>query len=513
MRDLRHHVSLNRLQSSSFGLRSLGWLLVLALTACSGVPAAQDPPIPTNTPLSIMLPLHLIQPPSPELMGELEQLTDTKLDLHWVPDEIYADKLSLAVASASFMKVTYVNFLEYQYMKNAIRLGMFWEIGPYLWDFPNLRKLSSHVFEESAVDDKIYGLYAERPESRQGIVIRKDWLDRLGLEPPETLEELYEVLHAFTYDDPDGNGVQDTFGLTDRNDLVYGAFKTLGSYFGTPNNWGLIQGKIVPEFETEPYMDTMRFMKRLYDEGLMNQDFSVTSKQNQRHMLVSGQAGIYVGSMADAQRLADSAQELNPDAEFTLVNRVRGPAGYRVWAMPGYGGMFLFSKNAIQTKEELLDILAFYDRSMDADVSNLMRYGFEGRHHTRVADKVSLTPETENLRINEVNAIHTLMIGERTNPNLLPIAQYRPLTELSESLIKDNTRFIVRDATLNLESPKDDEIGLELQSIITEATYNFILGNLDEAGFRGEVARWKQSGGAQIIEEYNTSYRRFRGSQ
>ncbi|MFS0724895.1 extracellular solute-binding protein [Paenibacillus sp. 1P07SE] len=513
MRKSKHRQLLNRLQNKLSPLRWLGWLLVLALAACSASPAPQETPASSQTPLSIMLPLHLIQPPSQELVGELERLTDTKLDLHWVPNEIYADKLSLAVTSASFMKATFVNSLEYQYMKNAIRLGMFWEIGPYLWDFPNLRKLSSHVFEESAVDDKIYGLYAERPESRQGIMIRQDWLDRLGLEPPGTLEELYEVLHAFTHDDPDGNNQDDTTGLTDRNDLIYGAFKTLGSYFGTPNNWGLIQGQIVPEFETEAYMATMNFMRRLYDEGLMNRDFSVTSKQNQRNMLVSGRAGVYVGSMADAQRLADSTQEINPDAEFTLVNRVRGPAGYRVWAMPGYGGMFLFSKSAVQTKEELLEILAFFDRSMDADVSNLMRYGFEGRHHTRQGGKVNLSAETESLRINEVNALHALMIGERTNPNLLPIAQYRPLTELSESLIKDNTRFIVRDATLNLESPKDDEIGLELAGIITDATYNYILGNLDEQGFENEIQRWKQSGGQQIVEEYNTSYRRFRGSQ
>ncbi|MBD2845525.1 extracellular solute-binding protein [Paenibacillus sp. IB182496] len=500
---------LNRLHPKSLPLL-LALLLAAALTGCSRQPAApEQPPLE----LSIMLPLHLIQPPSDELVAELEKMTGTDLDLRWVPDEIYSDKLSLAVASGSYMKATYVNFNEYQYMKNAIRLGHFWEIGPYLWDYPNLRKLSSLVFEESAVDDQIYGLYAERPASRQGIILRQDWLDRLGLEPPGTLEELYEVLRAFTEDDPDGNGQDDTFGLADRNDLIYGAFKTLGSYFGTPNNWGLIGGQIVPEFETDAYMETMKFMKRLYDEGLINRDFAVTSKQNQRTRFVTGAAGVYIGSMADAQRLADSAVALDPQAAFTLVNRIQGPAGLRVWAMPGYGGMFLFSKSAVQTKEELHQILAFFDRSMDADVSNMMRYGFEGRHHERADGEVVLPPEQEQLRVDEVNAMHTLMIGELSNPNLLPIAELRPLAELAETLIKDNTRFVVRDATANLESARDDESGLELQGIITDATYNFMLGYLDEQGFRREVQRWKDSGGARIIEEYNASYQQFRGSQ
>ena len=49
---------------------------------------------------------------------------------------------------------------------------------------------------------------------RKGIFIRKDWLETVGMEMPTTWEDLYNVAHAFTYDDPDGNGVKDTYGLT-----------------------------------------------------------------------------------------------------------------------------------------------------------------------------------------------------------------------------------------------------------------------------------------------------------
>ena len=65
------------------------------------------------------------------------------------------------------------------------------------------------------VDGRLYGL--PKMSSSYGSVslmfIRKDWLDRLGLEVPTTMEELKEVAHAFTYDDPDGNGENDTYGL------------------------------------------------------------------------------------------------------------------------------------------------------------------------------------------------------------------------------------------------------------------------------------------------------------
>ena len=59
-----------------------------------------------------------------------------------------------------------------------------------------------------------YGLPEPPPiPRREGLVIRKDWLDKLSLDVPSTPEELLEVALAFTEQDPDGNGQDDTYGL------------------------------------------------------------------------------------------------------------------------------------------------------------------------------------------------------------------------------------------------------------------------------------------------------------
>ena len=63
-------------------------------------------------------------------------------------------------------------------------------------------------------DGHQYGLPEPPPlPKREGLVIRKDWLDKLGLEVPTTPEELLAVAKAFTEQDPDGNGKNDTYGL------------------------------------------------------------------------------------------------------------------------------------------------------------------------------------------------------------------------------------------------------------------------------------------------------------
>jgi multiple sugar transport system substrate-binding protein len=45
------------------------------------------------------------------------------------------------------------------------------------------------------------------------LLIRKDWLDKLGLQPPKTWDDLAKVAQAFTTQDPDGDGKHDTYGL------------------------------------------------------------------------------------------------------------------------------------------------------------------------------------------------------------------------------------------------------------------------------------------------------------
>ena len=70
--------------------------------------------------------------------------------------------------------------------------------------------------------------------------IRQDWLDNLGLKMPTTIEELKEVARAFTEDDPDGNGQNDTYGLA--VDGVEVLTKSIGTLEGFFECFGLYPG-------------------------------------------------------------------------------------------------------------------------------------------------------------------------------------------------------------------------------------------------------------------------------
>src|SRR5690606_10612517 len=215
---------LTKLQRKSISLAIIIFSGAVMTAACDSV--AQQSNQRTSAPeITIMAPLHFPNHPHSDLIAEIERLSNTRLNIEWVPDGIYTDKVNTALTTNSLKTATFVKYTDYIMVKNAIRSGAFWEIGPYLDQYPNLKHLDKGILQQASVDGKIYGLYTERPSSRQGIIIRKDWLDTLGLAEPQTIDDLYEVLRQFTQKDPDRNGMNDTFGLTDRNDLIFGAFK------------------------------------------------------------------------------------------------------------------------------------------------------------------------------------------------------------------------------------------------------------------------------------------------
>ena len=115
-------------------------------------------------------------------------------------------------------------------------------------------KMYDDVAKKAASFDGIcYGLAQSGSIDRnEGILIRKDWLDKLGLQIPVTLEDYYNVMKAFTNEDPDGDGLNNTYGYGAFIDIrvvedglgcrfapFFGAFGVEGTFNSTKANAGL----------------------------------------------------------------------------------------------------------------------------------------------------------------------------------------------------------------------------------------------------------------------------------
>ena len=114
---------------------------------------------------------------------------------------------------------------EYQpeYVQEWSSKGLILELGDLIDEYaPNYRELTSESVQAWGLyNGGEYAIVDQRSETavlNRMMYIRQDWLDNLGLEIPTTFDELLEVIRAFTEDDPDGNGENDTYYANKRRE-------------------------------------------------------------------------------------------------------------------------------------------------------------------------------------------------------------------------------------------------------------------------------------------------------
>ncbi|MGN1059528.1 MAG: extracellular solute-binding protein, partial [Clostridia bacterium] len=106
--------------------------------------------------------------------------------------------------------------------------------------------------------------------------IYKPWMDKLGLSIPTTTDEFYNVLKAFKEKDPNGNGQADEVPLAARNNRggQIGLDMFLMNCFTDWGKYGLVNdnGKATFCAITEEAKEGIRYMRKLYQEGLIHPD-------------------------------------------------------------------------------------------------------------------------------------------------------------------------------------------------------------------------------------------------
>lgn len=174
--------------------------------------------------------------------------------------------------------------------------------------------------------------------SSSGFQIRKDWLDKLKLEVPKTIDDWYKVLTAFYQNDPNGNGTQDEIPYTGQPSAAGRGFTAIEFFmpaFGITNGGyqdpdGKQQyGPIQPAFK-----EFLTTMKKWYDEKLIDPDLGLNDKKAMDSKVTTNKSGAYYGKSGGNLNTYLTAKETE-DPSFKLVGVPYpiGPAGkpYTNW--------------------------------------------------------------------------------------------------------------------------------------------------------------------------------------
>ncbi|MGP3957890.1 extracellular solute-binding protein [Nonomuraea sp. 3N208] len=493
----------------------------LLATACSGTGGGGESSQADANTITFMTKLFGTAPnPQGELHQAIEKFLGKKIQVTWVPNADYQEKVNVTLASANIPDVMVVNPKSPAFGK-AAAAGAFWDLTDKIKKYPNLVG-DEKVLLNSSINGKIYGPYRTRPLLRSAVMIRADWLKKVGLEAPKTTDDLYKIAEAFTKKDPDGNGKNDTYGLIIPKwpGVEFAAsnpFNVIDVWFGAPNNWGERDGKLVPEFDTPEFFEANRFTKKMIDEGLVNPDWNTLDTAKWNDPFVQNKGGIIIDVDVRTTQLLDLLKEQDPqtygDKVLTVGNLSR-PDGKK-FSLPfsGYNDILAVSKQRVKTEAQLDELLKTLDKLASKEGQVLLSNGIEGRNF-KVENGEAVLINQEDPKVKQVQDDVDkafIQLGTQAStgttgiayPRVPPEAPYRKdLAERKERVAED-LKTAVFDPSLPVVPPTLVAKGATLNPIVTDARIKYLAGQLTEEQLKAEIKRWYDGGGTQIAQEIN----------
>ena len=128
------------------------------------------------------------------------------------------------------------------------------------------------------------------------LMINKDWLEKLNLKAPHTVQELYDVLVAFRDKDPNGNGKKDEIPMLGRpgnyrGDIIQALINAY-IYCNDTNYYNIDKGVVSVPYGSDEYRQALIFIKKLVDEGLLS-PLAWTLSKNEMTGLLNPKDGVY----------------------------------------------------------------------------------------------------------------------------------------------------------------------------------------------------------------------------
>ncbi|MGA4990047.1 ABC transporter substrate-binding protein [Nonomuraea bangladeshensis] len=158
--------------------------------------------------------------------------------------------------------------------------------------------LADRAWQAAAGSD---GKFYAAPFSAQAfaLIVRKDWREKVGMEPPATWEDLAKLAVAFTEKDPDGNGQKDTSGFVAPAGTKRGYASWYASSLIYANGADFLKangpGKYVATANDPRFVEAVQYLQdqfcktKTVNPGAVSNDTTVTHE-----VFEKGQGGIYL---------------------------------------------------------------------------------------------------------------------------------------------------------------------------------------------------------------------------
>lgn len=372
--------------------------------------------------------------------------------------------------------------------------------------------------------------------------LRLDWMENLGLEIPDdlkavgdssnngdrifttstsyTIDELEEILLAFSKNDPDGNGKNDTYGMLPWNNNNNWSTTLFGAYgFATGMNFQEEGELIFPEI-SQPYKEAMLKLSDWYDQGIIDPEWTTMQEQTGWDKYKAGKVGYWIAQRAYiAQepwtdgRAPQNILKADPNAKILVLEPETGPEGKQ--GIPAYtpvtllGDSLQISKDV--TDEQLARYLQLFDWMTYSEDAYWTKYGEPGEHSDWLGEEGDSALAVREEFPMEEEDMGFWSYNFRSYPGQHGIWLTYPKTrELMEEFFNKPEvveKLAIRPYKSDLMNETDlrslnERYREQLSTMSSEFFMKGIVGDIDiEKDWDNYVKTWRENGGDEIIAE------------
>lgn len=332
---------------------------------------------PTTIKVFLVQPANVSSLDDNEATKAIEEKTGIDLEIITATQDNAKEKMSILLASGDYPDMFLATGVSHQFTNEELMLygkeqGIFIPLNDLIDKYGDsiknvIESDPDYASEIVAPDGNIYGLpsweLAYHCTFPSKLWINQQWLENLGLEMPTTTDEFYEVLKAFKEQDPNGNGKADEIPMTGLNSHVF----LMNPFIYTNNqNYFFIneEGKVDYAPIQDQWREGLRFMKKLYDEELLDSG-AFTSSREQITTLGTNPEAALLGAVTALHpgHFVTISDDKPRHTEYTALEPLTGPEGknYAMYDLTAYAGASCVITDACENPEaafRLADYLA-----------------------------------------------------------------------------------------------------------------------------------------------------------
>lgn len=472
---------------------------------------------------------------------------DVKFEVVYIENANYAEIINTRIAGNTAPDIFKTNSdanLHKYYEQGAIAswdVEFFKENAPDLYEFLNnggykgRLKDSVDLFWATATadDGKMNNIPYFDEQSQmpsKTLMYRKDWLDKLGVtedQLPTTIDDFVALMYRFANEDPDGNGVKDTYGCSAS--VIRAIFGAYGSSYDAQLWLDDGSGNLVNTDVMENNKAALELCVKLYADGVLDPEF-VTGENNGgywavNHAFINGVIGASCHASIDHYRRPDVCGDNGgPVAiEWYAINGKDSDFVYAPWPAGPDGSYGLEIGNAVSVGSgHVLNAALNNDTEKMAAIFQIMNlfsvddelmvrtvWGVENENY-KVNEDGSFTSLTETAAGNEVGikclrgiygpekpySEYGMFLDFYANPTILNRLNF---------FEKPQCDSYMRNAVTTL-LPSQAEYQAELETLREETFVNIITGKVSLDSYDDYVQEWMDMGGDTLTAEANEWY-------